>query len=137
MSEPSATGHCYCGAVRFEISGDPIWISHCHCESCRRHSGSVIATFAGYYLDQLKFNATMPSTHVTAEGVKRSFCGNCGSPISYEHDRWKDQVHLYLGIFDHPEQLQPVDHVFYAERIPWLHVDDQLPRYEAKGIDGN
>lgn len=133
----SATGHCYCGAVRFEVSGDPLWVSHCHCESCRRHTGSVITTTAGYYRDQLSHKASLPASTVTDDGVKRSFCGTCGSPISYEstHERYQNQVYLYLGIFDQPEKIQPQDHVFYAERVSWFHVGDNLPKHEDDGHD--
>ena len=31
MSEHKLSGHCYCGAVKFEIEGESEWIGHCHC----------------------------------------------------------------------------------------------------------
>lgn len=136
MSETKTRGHCYCGAVKFEISGEPIWVSHCHCESCRRHTASIIATFAGFNPDQVSFTGNLPAKHSSKDGVKRSFCGQCGSPISYESDRWKDQLHMYLGIFDEPEKLHPTDHVYYDEKIAWLHVADGLPHHKGSG-DGN
>ncbi len=136
MSQKKTTGHCYCGAIQFEVTGDPGWVTHCHCESCRRHSASVMATFAGYSSEQLTFTAARPASFSSDDVVKRSFCGQCGSPISYESPRWPGQVHLYLGIFDEPENFQPEDHSYCAEQIPWLHIDDGLPRYAESG-DGN
>ncbi len=136
MSKSETTGHCYCGEVQFEVSGAPIWVSHCHCQSCRRHTASVIATFAGYYLDQLTFTANQPASYSSGDGVKRSFCGQCGSPISYQSHRWPDQVHLYLGVFDEPNNIHPEDHVYFKEKISWLNLDDGLPHHKGAG-DGN
>lgn len=137
MSEITATGHCYCGAVTFEVSGSPIWVSHCHCESCRRHCSSVVATFVGYSPEQVSFTASQPASYSSEDGVKRSFCGKCGSPVSYESNRWRDQLHLYLGIFDEPNNIRPQDHVFCEEKIGWLNIEDDLPRCQGSSGETN
>lgn len=130
MSKQKLSGHCYCGAVQFETSGDPIWVSHCHCESCRRHSGSAMTTYAGFRPDQVTFTAEMPSRFSPGNGVTRSFCGQCGSSVAYEAEHSPNEIHLYIGLFDDPGQLEPADHSFYAEKVSWLQVDDQLPKYQ-------
>ncbi|MGB5329949.1 MAG: GFA family protein [Gammaproteobacteria bacterium] len=132
MSEPKLSGHCYCGAVKFEIDGKSDWVGHCHCESCRRQSGSVMTTFAGFKLDQVKFTAAMPNRFITADGVTRSFCGQCGSPISYEYTGRPDEIHMQLGLFDDLEPLAPDDHSFLQEKPSWLHADEHLP--ESKWV---
>jgi len=131
MSQSKLRGHCYCGAVRFIINGEPKGIAHCHCESCRRHSASAVATFASFYVDQIDFSHAQPAIHVTDDGVKRSFCGECGSPISYQSAQFENEIDMYLGIFNHPEDLRPQSHVFYREHIAWLNIDDGLPREEG------
>ena len=99
MSEQKSSGHCYCGAVSFEISGKSSWIGHCHCESCRRASGSVMTTFAGFHPDQVVFTGALPERYSTDDGVTRSFCGRCGSPVSYELADRPQDIHLHLGLF--------------------------------------
>jgi len=136
MSQTTAKGHCYCGAVQFEATGNAEWISHCHCESCRRHSASAMATFVGFHIDQVKFTADQPAQHISDDEVKRSFCGKCGSSISYQSPRWPEQVHMYLGIFDEPEKFQPTEHVYCEEKIEWLKFADDLPCHAGSG-DGN
>ena len=127
MSETRLTGHCYCGAVRFEISGESNWIGHCHCESCRRASGSVMTTFAGFHPDQVVFTGAMPNRYTTDDGVTRSFCGQCGSPVAYEKEDRSHSIHLHLGLFDDLEALKPSDHSFRNEKASWLVADEHLP----------
>ncbi len=127
MSEQKLTGHCYCGAVTFEIDGGTDWVGHCHCESCRRQSGSVMTTFAGFRPAQVSFTGAAPARFATDDGVTRSFCGRCGSPVAYEVDTRPNEIHLQLGLFDDLEALRPTDHSFLEEKVSWLHADEHLP----------
>ena len=126
MSETKLSGHCYCGAVKFEISGESDWIGHCHCESCRRQSGSVMTTFAGFREEQVTFTGAIPNHYSTGDGVTRSFCGQCGSPVAYQSSD-RPEIHLHLGLFDDLELLTPQDHSFMNEKPSWLHADEHLP----------
>ncbi len=128
MSYSNLSGHCYCGAVKFEASGQPVWVGHCHCESCRRASGSVMTSFATYPLDKVIFTGAMPARIPTDDGVVRSFCGHCGSPVAYESSGKKNQIDLHLGLFDDLEQIKPQDHTHYAEKVSWLQADEHLPK---------
>ena len=127
MSESKLGGHCYCGAVTFEIDGASDWVGHCHCESCRRHSGSVMTTFAGFRPEQVRFTSDTPARYVTDDGVTRSFCGRCGSPVAYEAANRPTEIHLYLGLFDDLEALRPTTHSFLDEKVSWLRADEHLP----------
>jgi hypothetical protein len=131
MSDSIRQGHCYCGATRIQTRGEPFDIGHCHCESCRRHTASALATFVSFQLNQVDFTHEKPASHATADGVKRNFCGECGSPISYQSDKFENEIHLYLGIFNEPEKLIPRNHVFYREHVAWLNINDGLPREEG------
>ena len=127
MADKALSGHCYCGAVKFEILGDSDWVGHCHCESCRRHSGSAMTTFAGFKQDQVIYTGAMPNRYSPGNGVTRSFCGQCGSPIAYENADTPDDIHLQLGLFDDLESLVPQDHSFLEEKVSWLRADEHLP----------
>ncbi len=127
MGEAKLTGHCYCGAVTIKIDGKSDWVSHCHCESCRRASGSVMTTFAGFKKDQVTFADTQPSSFSPGNGVTRSFCGHCGSAVAYENAGEPGELHLHVGLFDNIELLPAQDHSFRTEKAPWLIVDEHLP----------
>ena len=127
MPEKKLTGHCYCGEVKFEVYGESDWVGHCHCESCRRQTGSVMTTFAGFRLEQVSFTGAMPSQYASGDGVTRSFCGRCGSPVAYQSNDRADEIHLHLGLFDDLELLPPRDHSFLDEKVSWLRADEHLP----------
>ncbi len=138
MSENDAThsARCLCGAIRLAALGTPIWAGHCHCQSCRRNTGAAMATFVGWAEDAFRYTSGEPAQFSSSPGVTRSFCGTCGTPLTYQSDRFPGEVHVYISVFDHPDSFRPQFHVFVAEAISWLHVEDDLPRYRATTKDG-
>jgi hypothetical protein len=125
---PQVTGHCLCGKVRYRAIAAPIWVGYCHCPSCRRATGSVIAPYAGYRPQDLVFEGEAPARYASSPDVVRQFCGTCGTPISYESPRWPDQIHLLLGSAEHLEGLKPQGHAYCEYQVPWFEVADSLPR---------
>jgi hypothetical protein len=117
------------------MTADPLWVAYCHCQSCRRHTGSVAATFAGFAEQAVSFTGGTPKVFESSPQVWRSFCGRCGSPISYRAARFPGEVHFYVGVMDRPEQYVPQAHVHHGEHIPWFETKDDLVRFErtAKG----
>ena len=56
MGEDRITeGGCMCGAVRYEAVGEPITVGHCHCHSCRGHTGAPVVTVVMFERDRVKF----------------------------------------------------------------------------------
>jgi hypothetical protein len=116
------TGGCLCGAVRFVADGPPKWTSYCHCRSCRRQTGAPVSAYAGFRTASVRFEGNMPTYYVSSPGVRRGFCATCGSTLTYEGERWPNEVHLHIGTFDDPSTLAPTGHAFADERVPWLHL---------------
>ena len=67
------TGGCMCGAVRFEARGEPIAIGHCHCESCRRHTGTPVVTYVGFLERNVTFQGEERRRYKSSPGVVRAF----------------------------------------------------------------
>ena len=112
------------------IDGEPIWIGHCHCESCRRNTGSAVATFVAFRPSQVTYTHGNRQFFISSPGVRRGFCSNCGTPLSYEAEKFPDETHLYLCTLDEPGKFVPTFHVFYKERVPWFEISDDLPRHQ-------
>ena len=136
MSE--TRGRCLCGAVTFAYDGAPLWRSYCHCESCRRQTSSPITAFVGVASDQARVAGDSLRVYASSPGVRRSFCGTCGSPIAFEADRYPGEIHFYTAALEHPEAAAaaPESHVHEAERIDWFEIGDALPRHPHSGQDG-
>ena len=113
-------GRCLCGSIRFTADGPPKWTSYCHCQSCRRHTGAPVSAYAGFDASKVRFTGEPLSSFESSPGVRRGFCGRCGSTLTYQGDRWPGEIHLHVGAFDAPETLAPAGQAFPEERLPWL-----------------
>lgn len=132
MSGEPTTGGCFCGRIRFETTAEPLWVEHCHCHSCRRSTGAPVATFVGFTRDAVGMTGE-PASYHSSPGVTRSFCSDCGTPLSYESEHHPGEIHLYISVLDAPDAFLPTRHVFHDEHISWLELHDDLPRYEGPG----
>lgn len=128
------SGGCMCGNIRFSYSGTPKWVLHCHCESCRRATSSPMTTWLSVDNSDLRLDEGRPTEYQSSHGARRSFCPDCGPPMSFTHDRFLGETHLYVASLDRPSDLDPTRHVFFGDRLPWAELHDALPRYD--GISG-
>ncbi len=128
--ETKMTGGCMCGAVRFETTGDSFGVIHCHCHSCRKHNGGPVVTLAGFTADQVEFSGEDRKIYESSPGVGRAFCGNCGTPLTWEGDGGEmgPIIEFHISAFDNPDALVPSAHAFHVERISWFDIADSLPR---------
>lgn len=125
----ATTGRCLCGAVTYAFTGPVNWAGHCHCQSCRRQTASPMTSFLGVPNEAFKWTGQAPALFESSPGVRRRFCSGCGTPVSYEADRFGDEIHLYAATLDDPDAYEPSFHVFTSEQLPWLHISDGLPRH--------
>lgn len=132
MRNHKFNGKCLCGRIRFEAEGEPLWVAHCHCNSCRRSTGAPVTTFVGFERERITITGER-KTFNSSPDVFRSFCAHCGTPLSYESERCPGEIHFYISVMDTPDVFKPQRHVFHEEHISWLELNDDLPRYE--GID--
>jgi hypothetical protein len=95
-------GSCLCGGVRFEVDPPFIQASHCHCERCRKHSGTAVCTQARVLREQFRLlqGKELIKVYGKGEGAVKAFCSNCGSSL-FGGD-WPDgpQVSIRMGAFD-------------------------------------
>lgn len=137
MSNDGAiTGGCHCGAIRYEAFGKPVYVLYCHCESCRKTTGAPVVMFVMFMKDQVRFTKGERRIYESSPGVHRTFCSNCGTPLTWE-GVWggKTIIEVYVSTLDHPDVFAPDRHVFHGERISWFDVADRLPRYSGSSTD--
>ncbi|WP_054005651.1 GFA family protein [Cypionkella psychrotolerans] len=105
------TGGCLCGQLRIVATGEPYRVGICHCLDCRKHHGALFHA-----------SAIFPETAVTITGEfraykDRNFCPTCGSPV---FARSGDEIEVYLGTLDAPNQFTPTYELWTLRRETWL-----------------
>ncbi|WP_299201435.1 GFA family protein [uncultured Tateyamaria sp.] len=127
------TARCYCGASRLTLDKPPFTVAYCHCDDCRRWTGAPVAAFAAF--DRADVIAQLPDAFRGAAGVERWTCPTCHAPLGAAFDYLPDQIYVPIGIIDQAEQLAPAMHSHSGSALPWLHIDDDLPRADASARD--
>ncbi len=123
-----ATGGCYCGEIRYELSGEAELQLFCFCEDCRKFCGTD--GYAGYMVldDNFKHTRGTPTQHrtISAEGrtVTRNFCSVCGSLCWGATELGLTSV--AAGTLDDPDIFQPSMNVFEEQAPHWA----RIPKHE-------
>ncbi len=125
-----ASGECRCGRYRFETRSKPFLVSYCHCNDCRKATGAVVTVFVGFNESYIRILGDKPNVYESSSTVRRFFCKYCGTPIGYKDNKLPSEMYHYLGIFDDPSRFTPQFHSFVSERLPWVDIEDDLPKYE-------
>ena len=123
------TGGCLCGAVRYRATAAPLRAMICHCEICRRVSGSAFLSFVHFPKASFAWETGAPTRYRSSAFAERGFCPTCGSTLSMHEEVLDDRMQVTLGSLDRPEDVRPDDHVWTQSRLPWLEVADDLPRF--------
>ena len=119
-------GSCFCGAVRFKVTGEPAAMGYCHCESCRHWSASPANAFTLWKPEALEFvqGADAVGTYNKTPGSFRKWCVKCGGHICNQHPGL-GLVDVYAAVIpDLP--FKPAVHVNYQETK--LRILDGLPK---------
>lgn len=124
-------GGCHCGAVRYEVAGEPQHVALCHCSDCRKSSGAPMVAWAAFTEEQFKLVEGEPVTFNSSGAAMRSFCPKCGSGLYYRNAEFLPGiVDIQSATLDDPEALPPGAHIQTAERIGWMETAHSLPAFE-------
>lgn len=123
------SGRCFCGQVTWRTNARVRWAGHCHCDSCRRATSAPFTSFFGVNRDKVTWTGDM-AEHLTSGGaVRRGFCAACGTQMLYENEIWPTETHLYAATLDDPGSFEPQAHFHWFERLDWVQIEDDLPKY--------
>src|SRR5262245_41313341 len=89
-----AEGGCVCGAVRYRVTGRPANTMVCHCRTCRRVAASPVVAWVTFPSAQFEWLQGIPSSFRSSAPVRRTFCGACGTQLTYQHDDAPDSVDI-------------------------------------------
>jgi len=125
------SGSCLCGTVRFEISGEFESFFLCHCEYCRKDTGSAHAANLFSATATLKWTAGEGKvTQFQLPGTlhAKSFCSMCGSalPKLQMDGKW---LAVPAGSLNSGVRTRPTTHIFLASRASWDHGLEKVPTF--------
>lgn len=123
------SGSCLCGAVRFEVEGDFEKFFLCHCEHCRKDTGSAHAANLFSSVARLRWIAgedkttlfTLPSTRHS-----KCFCSVCGSALPTLQMEGQMLV-VPAGSLNSEVLLRPDAHLFGSSRAHWDKELEKIP----------
>ncbi|MFQ5438595.1 MAG: GFA family protein [Paracoccaceae bacterium] len=122
-------GGCLCGEVTWAYEGSHEWSCYCHCKSCRANTASPVTAFFGVRTDRFRWTGKRPAVYRSSEGVRRSFCATCGTPMAFEADRYPGEIHLYAVAHEDHARVAPRLHVHTDEQLDWFEISDEMPRH--------
>jgi len=122
-------GGCLCSAIRFRISGEPIFSSVCHCATCRRASAAPTVAWLTFDRGQIEILSGRPRTYRSSQGVVRQFCGTCGSQLSYETVESPTTIDITTASLDNPNLFPPTLEVWLDHRLSWQITDPTRVQY--------
>ncbi len=132
MSKKS-TGSCLCGEVNFEVDGEFESFFLCHCEHCRKDTGSAHASTLFSTTAVLKWVSgennvkqfTLPSTR-----HKKSFCSTCGSALPNTQMEGK-LLAVPAGSLNEKISIKPNAHIFVSSKAEWDNGLEHIAKLET------
>jgi hypothetical protein len=127
-------GGCYCGAVRYQAGGDPIFKGQCHCRECQYVSGgnpNVVMAMPETQFAYTKGQAKAFRRSDLAQPVTREFCAECGTHLLSRTHALPGAVLLKVGTFDDPSLFgKPQMAIYLVDRQAFHHVPEGIPTFE-------
>ena len=125
--EPSTTGGCLCGAVRYRVSGDLRAIIMCHCTQCRRMTGHFMAATAARRTDFHLVEEAGLNWYAASDQARRGFCTRCGSTLFWD-GVGRDYISIAAGTLDDSSGLKVAYHIFVAEKGGYYEIEKGVPQ---------
>jgi hypothetical protein len=134
MSKP-LEGGCACGAVRYRLKSEPMFVHCCHCRDCQRQSGSAFALNALIETDRIEIlsGAPEPVGMPTDSGRPHDIyrCAACRIALWSDYGRRPALRFVRVGTLDDASALPPDVHIFTRSKLPWVGLPKDVPAVEV------
>jgi hypothetical protein len=127
-------GGCSCGAVRYRLTSDPLFVHCCHCLNCQRQTGSAFVINVLIETDRVEVTegkaqpVEVPRDDGSTQEVFR--CPKCQVAL-YSHYTYPAISFVRAGTLDEPAGVSPDVHIFTRSKLPWVALPDAVPSFEV------
>ena len=126
-------GGCYCGAVRYEAEGEPVFRGQCHCRECQYISGGSANVTMGMPEGGFRYTKGKPSEFKRDDlenPVARDFCSNCGTQLA-SRPPGMPAVLLKVGTLDDPSVFGgPQMAIYLCDKQSFHHIPEGIATFE-------
>jgi hypothetical protein len=127
-------GGCACGAIRYRLESDPLFIHCCHCLNCQRQTGSAFAINLMIEASHVAMTAGAPQpVEVPRDdgSTQRIFrCPTCQVAVFSEYRR-PELWFVRAGTLDRPSEVAPDVHIYTRSKVSWVTIPAATPAFEA------
>jgi hypothetical protein len=127
-------GGCACGAVRYRLTSEPLFVHCCHCLNCQRQTGSAFVVNALIEADRVELLAGEPQpVSVPREAGDDQViwrCPACWTALYSSYGRSPVRF-VRGGTLDDPASVSPDVHIYTRSKLPWVELPDSVPAFEV------
>jgi hypothetical protein len=129
------TGSCFCGAVKYRLEVDPMFVHCCHCRDCQSQTGTAFALNAIVEAVQVTLLSgqpeavTMPTDSGRPHDIYR--CPDCKTAVWSDYGRRKIMLFVRVGTLDDRETIVPDVHIFTRSKLPWVRLPEGARAFEV------
>lgn len=128
-------GRCNCGALRLEITAEPLWVRQCWCLQCRRSSAASPTNNALFMTDAIAVTGEVSWWGYDAASgnrISQGFCGACGTPVFGRNSARDGAWVVRLGVLDDADDLAPAAAIWTSEAPKWAVIDPDIEHFPAQ-----
>jgi hypothetical protein len=126
-------GGCACGAVRYRLASEPLFVHCCHCLNCQRQSGSAFAVNLMIESDRVELLSGEPvPVEVPRDrgGAQQIFrCPACQVAVFSLYTRPQLRF-VRAGTLDDPTGIEPDVHIYTRSKVGWVVLPESVPAFE-------
>jgi hypothetical protein len=126
-------GGCACGAVRYRLASEPLFVHCCHCLNCQRQTGGAFVVNVLMEGDRVRFvvGEPQPVDVPRDDGSKQRIyrCPDCQVAIFSEYGGPAVRF-VRAGTLDEPRGVTPDVHIYTKSKVGWVVFPDGAPAFD-------
>ena len=126
-------GGCSCGAIRYRLTAEPLFVHCCHCLNCQRQTGSAFVINLLIEADRVELLAgdpqpvDVPRDDGSNQRIFR--CPTCQVAVFSEYGRPEVRF-VRGGTLDQPSGVTPDVHIFTRSKLSWITLPESAPAFD-------